>query len=405
MNNRWVALAVIAVSFLQCTLNWFSIVPTFGALMIEMNLGYPQLALLVGIFVAGYGIAHIPAGMISEALGLRTAMLLGIAVLTVGTIMSAKAPNYDLLLVARFVSGVGASIYVGSALGLTAAWFRGHELGTANGIVDGIAFTLGACLGLYGWIDVVSHYGWRDALLLAGLVAAVTFVVMLFFFPTPTAIAGNGADKKALNIDSLKRIFGNRNLWVLGVSFIGGYGSYFTAAQLLPQYATEQLHLEAHEAGLLGAILLVSGAIGGPLGGWFADRVFGVIPTFVVACLVESLALLLVPQLGIAGLQVVAAVIGASTIMAFAAWISAPGFYQNDLEVSDIPTACGLMLTLSAIGGFIVPVVYGWFISNVGHNGAWVALAAVSFVTTLFCFFAVSPTSYESAQSTLLVDQ
>ncbi|MNY62255.1 hypothetical protein D3C86_1990430 [compost metagenome] len=101
----------------------------------------------------------------------------------------------------------------------------------------------------------------------------------------------------------------------------------------------------------------------------------------------------------------VAAVIGASTIMAFAAWISAPGFYQQDLEVSDIPTACGLMLTLSAIGGFIVPVIYGWFVGNVGHSAAWVAMAAVSFVSTLFCFFATSPTSDESLESPLLVNR
>src|SRR5882724_7300825 len=124
MNNRWVALAIISVSFLQCTLNWFSIVPTFGDLIKEMNLGYPQLGLLVGIFVAGYGIAHIPAGMLSEAFGMRFAMLTGIAVLTFGAIFSAKAANYELLLLGRFISGVGASIYVGSALGLTAAWFR-----------------------------------------------------------------------------------------------------------------------------------------------------------------------------------------------------------------------------------------------------------------------------------------
>jgi nitrate/nitrite transporter NarK len=260
---------------------------------------------------------------------------------------------------------------------------------------------VGACLGLYVWIDVVNDYGWRDALMLAGLVAAATFVLMLFLFPHPPAVTGESKAKKAINIESLKRTFGNRNLWVLGVSFIGGYGSYFTAAQLLPQYASVQLHLEPHEAGLLGAILLVSGAVGGLLGGWLADRV-GVLPTFVVACLIESMALLLVPHLELAGLQVVAAIIGASAIMAFASWISAPGFYPQDLEVSDIPTACGLMLTLSAIGGFIVPVIYGWFVGSAGHSAAWVALAAVSFVSTLFCFFATSPASDESLKSPLL---
>lgn len=381
-------MAIISGSLLQCTLNWFCIVPTFGGLMADMSLGYPQLGLLVGIFVAGYGIAHIPAGMLSEAFGMRFAMLAGIAVLTLGTVLSAKASNYELLLMGRFVSGVGASIYIGSALGLTAAWFRGHELGTANGIVAGLAFTLGAWLGLYVWIDLVAEFGWRSALMLAALVAAGTFVVMLFAFPTPKAQGASGIESKKLNTESLKRIFGNRNLWIIGASFIGGYGSYLTAAQLLPQYAAERLHVEAHQAGLLGAILLASGAVGGPLGGWLADRVFGVIPTFVFACIVQSVALLLVPHLAMGGLTVAAAVIGASAIMAFSAWISAPGFSRGDIEISDIPTACGLMLTLAAIGGFVVPVIYGWIMASVGQQSAWVVLAAISFATTLLCFFA-----------------
>jgi predicted MFS family arabinose efflux permease len=390
MNNRWVALAIISASFLQCTLNWFSIVPAFGELMTEMSLGYPQLGLLVGMFVAGYGIAHIPAGMISEAFGMRFALLAGIAVLTLGTVFSAKAANYELLLLARFVSGVGASIYVGSALGLTAAWFRGRELGTAYGVLAGLAFTLGAWLGLYVWIDLVAEFGWRDALMLAALVAGVTFVAMLVLFPTPRGHSESGVESRNLNIQSLKRVFGNRNLWIMGASFMGGYGSYLTAAQLLPQYAAEQLHLEAHDASLLGTVLLASGVVGGPLGGWLADRAFGVVPTFVAACVVHSAALLLVPHLAMGGLTVAAAVIGASHIMAFSAWISVPGSYRDDIEISDIPTACGLMLTLSAIGGFVVPVIYGWFMASVGHQSAWVALAAVSLATMFACFFATT---------------
>lgn len=220
--NRWTALAIISLTFLQCTLNWFSIVPAFEQLMSQMALGYPELGLLVGIFVAGYGIAHIPAGLISEAFGMRFAMLSGIAVLTLGTLLGARAPNYEVLLIARFISGIGASIYVGASLGLTAAWFRGHELGTANGIISGVAFTLGAWLGLYVWIDVIAALGWRGGLMAAAAVAAVTFLVVLVLFPTPKSDVESEVGARNLNSASLKRTFGNRNLWVIGASFIGG---------------------------------------------------------------------------------------------------------------------------------------------------------------------------------------
>ncbi len=366
--NRWTALALISVSFLKCTLNGFSIVPAFGPLMTEKELGYPELGLLIGIFVAGYGLAHIPAGMISEALGMRFAMLLGIAVVALGAGLAAIAPGYSVLLVARFLSGIGASIYVGASLGLTAAWFWGHELGTANGIVSGIAFTMGAWLGLYVWIDVVTAFGWRGGLLAAGGVAAASFLLLLFVFPMPKSGGQGEVGARNLNMASLKRTFGNRDLWLVGASFIGGYGSYLTASQLLPQFTAERLQLEAHEAGLLGDILLFSGILGGPLGGWLADRVFGVIPTFIAACIVQAAAQFLVPHLGFSGLVVASAVIGASSIMAFSAWISTPGFCRDQLEISDIPTACGLMLTISAIGGFVVPILYGWMMAHSGYR-------------------------------------
>src|SRR5471032_905201 len=132
MKNRCLALAIIFVSFLQFTLNWFNIVPTFGSLVSEMHLTLAQLGVAIGMFIAGYGLAHIPGGMLAEAFGMRFAMLFGIAVETLGTAISAAAHHYDVLLIGRFICGVGGSVYIGSAIGLTTAWFRDHELATAN---------------------------------------------------------------------------------------------------------------------------------------------------------------------------------------------------------------------------------------------------------------------------------
>jgi MFS family permease len=245
MKGRWSALAIIFVSFLQFTLNWFNIVPTFGGLTSELHLALPQLGVVIGMFIAGYGLAHIPGGMLAEAFGMRFAMLFGIAVETLGTFISAQAHSYDMLLIGRFVCGVGGSVYIGSAIGLTAAWFRNDELATANGLITGVAFTIGAALGLYVWSAVVAALGWREALLIGALLGAVTFVALALLFPVPHDARGSAAGVEGRHLDfaALKRTFGNRNLWILGFSFIGGYGSYFTAAELMPVYAAQHLQL------------------------------------------------------------------------------------------------------------------------------------------------------------------
>ncbi|WP_175856479.1 MFS transporter [Burkholderia anthina] len=393
VKNRWYALLIIFVSFLQFTINWFNIVPAFGGLESDLQLRMPELGLVVGMFIAGYGIAHIPGGMLAEACGMRFAMLFGIAVETFGTVLSACAHDYTLLLVGRFVCGVGGSIYIGSAIGLTTAWFRDHEIALANGLIAGVAFTIGAALGLFVWADVVKALGWRHALLFGAFIGAATLIALAFLFPEPARSGQMSAETTGHHLDraSMRRIFGNGKLWVLGLAYLGGYGSYFTAAQLLPSYAADHLHLDAQAAGSLGVTLLLSGALGGALGGWVADKWLGHVPTIVGAWVLQAVALMLVPHLGYGGLQVAAAAIGGFAVAGGVAWFSLPGLYRSELELSDIPTAVGLMLTIVATGGVAIPAAFGKVATDSGYPAAWLMLGIATAGTTLFCFFIRKP--------------
>lgn len=371
MTNRWVALAIIFVSFLQFTLNWFCIIPAFGSIVGELHITFPQVGVIVGTFIAGYGIAHIPAGWIAERFGIRAAMLLGIAVESVGAGVSAWAPSFDTLLVGRFLCGVGGSIYIGSAVGLTTAWFRNRELATANALITGVAFTVGAAIGLFGWGPLVVALGWRSALLVGAAVGVATLALTAAVFPTPPDHGADVLGGEHLGADSLRRVFGNSTLWIMGLAFLGAYGSYFGAVQLLPHYAQTTLNLDAATAEGISVILLISGIPGAFIGGWLADRVVGVVPTFLVACALEGLALILVPYLGLPGLEIAAAVIGAATITAFVVWITVPGQHTDAFRISDIPTAAGLMLTIVAIGGAVVPPLYGQIATRWNFTAAW----------------------------------
>ncbi|HEX7816434.1 MFS transporter [Dyella sp.] len=399
MNNRWLALSIIFLSFLQFTLNWFNVIPTFGHLTTDLHLSLPQLGSVVGFFIAGYGIAHIPGGMLAEAYGMRWAMLFGIAVETVGSVWSSQAHSLTALLIGRFICGVGGSIYIGSAIGLTTAWFRDHQLVTANGLITGVAFTVGAAAGLYGWSGIVAAFGWRMALLMGAAVGALTFVALWFVFPSPPGMEGRETQGSHLDGAALRRIFANRDLWVIGLAFLGGYGSYFTAAELLPTYAQQHLGAGQHSAGVLGVIVLLSGIPGSFLGGWLADKLLGVIPTLVGALVVEAAALAAVPHVGMAGLNILAGIIGASGILAFVSWVAAPGLYRQQIRLADIPTACGLLLTIAAIGGVLVPTLYGRLAASEGYFAAWTFTAVVTLGTMACCLLARRPGATDAAHA------
>lgn len=371
MKNRWAALAIIFVSFLQFTLNWFCIVPAFGDIAKEMHLSFAQVGVIVGTFIAGYGIAHIPGGWLAERYGMRNAMLFGIVVETIGAGVSGWAPSYEVLLAGRLLCGIGGSVFIGSAIGLTAAWFRGKELATANGVIQGGAFTLGAAIGLFGWGPVIAALGWREGLMVGAGIGLATLVFVLALFPTPPSGSGDVLEGHHLGKNSLRRVFGNPSLWIMGVALLGAYGSYFSAAQLLPHYAQVTLNIDASAAEGISVILMVSGIVGGFIGGWLSDRAFGLLPTFFGACAIEALMFFLIPHVGLPGVQIAAAVIGAALIAAFVPWVSIPGEPDSGFLISDVPTAIGLMLSIVAIGGAAVPPLFSKIAGDWGFEAAW----------------------------------
>ena len=404
MERRWAALAIIFVSFLQFTLNWFCIVPAFGGIVADLKISFTQVGLIVGMFIAGYGLAHIPGGWIAERYGMRSAMLLGISVETVGAGVSAWAPSYDALLTGRFICGVGGSIYIGSAVGLTAAWFRGRELATANGLITGVAFTVGAAIGLFFWGSIIASVGWRDGLLIGAGVGLATLLLMIVLFPTPPSGSNDVLQGKHLGAESLRRVFGHPTLWIMGLAFLGGYGSYFSAAQLLPHYAELALKIDPKTAAAISVILLVSGVLGAVIGGWLADCAFGVLPTFMAAVALEGIVCILIPHLGLYGVEIAAAVIGGVGIMAFVPWISIPGEPGSGFLISDVPTAVGLMLTVAAVGGAVVPPLFSRIAGDWGFETAWVFEGAITIAFVLLALVA-RPTRAAARSPTLPVGE
>ncbi len=380
--NRWLALAIIFASFLPFTLNWFAIIPMFPALIRDMGLSPLQIGGVVSAFVAGYGIAHVPGGMLAERLGLRAAILLGIAVEGIGVVLTATAHGYGTLLLGRLVCGVGGSIYIGSAVGLTTAWFRDRELATANGLTTGVAFSIGAAIGLFGWGLLEAAVGWRSAILAGAAVSLAALLLMVVSYPHPP-VGDDVETASGHSLASLRRVIGSNRLWIMSLAFFGGYGSYFTAVAMIPGYAVAYLHVDPATGHRLGAILLLSGIVGSLLGGWLSDRVLGLLPTFLLACVIEAGALLAVPHLGVAGLEVAAGLVGASTILGFVSWIGLPGLMRSSLQLGDVPTAVGLMLTVVAIGGVILPPAYASMVERFGIAGGWNGLATASLAFAL----------------------
>lgn len=115
-------------------------------------------ALMLAVTTAVYG-------RVSDLVGVRLPLLVGVMLMTVGALAGALAPNFGVLLVARVLQGAGAAAVPTLGVTIVSARFSGDAKGVALGRVAGIAAAV-SCLGPLAGGVLEELLGWRAVIAL-----------------------------------------------------------------------------------------------------------------------------------------------------------------------------------------------------------------------------------------------
>jgi len=167
-----------------------------------VTVALPQLSDQLGItaataawIVSGYTVALAVAtplhGRLADMAGIRLPLTVGVAMMAVGAVGAALAPNFGVLMVARVLQGTGAAAVAVLGTALISARWTGEVRGAALGRVAGVAGTLSA-LGplLGGALEALGGWRWSVALPVIGLLA-----IPALWRGAPTGGSGEPVDK------------------------------------------------------------------------------------------------------------------------------------------------------------------------------------------------------------------
>ena len=90
---RWGMLTVISLGIVALTLNWFDVATAFPLIGAQFKVGLGPLSYLISLYIVGYGLTHIPGGMLGTAIGMKKTLVLGLAVQGLAGIMSGLSYN------------------------------------------------------------------------------------------------------------------------------------------------------------------------------------------------------------------------------------------------------------------------------------------------------------------------
>ena len=263
-------LAVISLGIFALTLNWFDVATAFPLIGEEFQVGLGSLSFLISLYIVGYGLSHIPGGMLSTSIGMKKTLVLGLLVQGLAGIMSGLSYSYTELAFFRVVSGIGGSVFVAMTAAAMVVWFREKEVTLALGVTGGAAFSAGAAFALYIWLYVQRAIGWHASLVLAGVFELLVAVGDDRGVPGPRgdrSLGGVRFDRAALHASIT-----SRDLWIYGIALLGGYGAYFTTSQLFSEYVTLDRHFDPSIGWTVVRTDPAGGDPGSVLGGYYADR-------------------------------------------------------------------------------------------------------------------------------------
>jgi predicted MFS family arabinose efflux permease len=161
-------------------LGLFLILPVFSIYAEELEGVTP---LLVGTAIGAYGLTQallqIPFGMLSDRIGRKPVIIIGLAIFAIGSAVAASADTIWGVILGRTLQGSGA---IAAAVMALAADLSREEYRTrvmaAIGISIGMAFAVSLILGpvLNSWVGVPGIF-WLTALLALGGIAVTLFLV------------------------------------------------------------------------------------------------------------------------------------------------------------------------------------------------------------------------------------
>jgi len=388
----------------------FAVWLMFGVLGIpirkEFGLTDVQLAWLSAVAILNGSLWRLPAGILTDRVGGRIVFIVMLAVTAVPTYLVSRAGSYTALLLFAFLAGfAGNSFSVGIAW--NASWTPRERQGFALGVFG--AGNVGASVTKFigpalivavpaaGYLGGLVPGGWRFVPFLYACLLLAMALIMWLLAPRTDRKPGQGRP-----LGEMLRPLREVRVWRFSLYYVAVFGAYVALAAWLPKYYIDVFGLELYQAALLTALFIFPASLLRPVGGHLSDRfgarrvmyaTFGaMLATTLLLSMPYGHIVLQVPkryeadglrevlpyELGVIPFTILVFILGVAMGVGKAAvYKHIPEYFP-----SDVGAVGGLVGTLGALGGFVLPPLFA-------YTQSWTSLPQstffILFLVTLVC--------------------
>ncbi|MER3480697.1 MAG: hypothetical protein C4327_09530 [Meiothermus sp.] len=359
-------------------------VTSFGAHIVATNLPVYAEAVGVGAFVIGlligvYDFAELFAkpfaGFVADRRGMKLTLLVGLAIFIAGSLLF-LAVNPSLLLLIRFIQGLGAAALSTVSISLVARYFkegRGKAFGIYNA-VKGAGYIISPALGGF----LAHAYGFSSIFIVSAGVGVMAVLLALFLPADSEKGEKLDDDDDDLSLKDFFQIFKEPRLLPIYAVIVINMFMVGILFGFLPVYLYG-IGYTPVESGTIVSLVTASYLLVQPLSGFLADRMEIRITVF-VGLLLAALSIIAVTFTSGAMLVIVGilAGIGVGTV-----WTNSDTLVSSLVDERRLGAGMGAAQSFKEFGDMVGPVLIGLLTQLYGVHVGFVACGALALLFLL----------------------
>ncbi len=384
MKKRYQVLAGLSILSMITFLDRIALSSASTSIMEDLHISTVQWGWILGIFTLAYGAFEIPTGWLGDKLGGKTVLARVVIWWSFFTILTGFSTGFIMLLVVRFLFGVGeAGAYPNISIVLN-KWFPALERARAQATIWGFS-RIGAALTPFLVLPLQTKFNWHMPFYVLGVAG---FIWVIFWIVLHKE---NPADCKTITAEELLiinqnrdqenkktehdldywKFFKSRNLWFLmSMYFCYAIGAYFFQSWF-HTYLEKGRLIPREELIWASSLPYILAALGCFTGGWISDK----------ACLRigKKWGRRIVPMVGlfVSGLCLIGASLVTKNLTAIIALgagmacmdVTAPVAWAVAMDIGGRKSGAvsGAMNTAGLVGAYMSTVLFGYLANSYGY--------------------------------------
>lgn len=125
--KRRFILTIVLLSYFVTAINGAIVITGLTDMAEELGLNQSALSWVQNAYVLAWGGFMLLGGRLSDTFGRRQILNLALVLFGIGSLLAGIAPSAIVLIVSRFIQGIGAAVLAPTSLALIIDYFKGQE--------------------------------------------------------------------------------------------------------------------------------------------------------------------------------------------------------------------------------------------------------------------------------------